>query len=115
MSGHATIDAAVRATRLGALDFLEKPLSTDALLIVVENALRLRRAEARRASSASRAGHVGELVGESARWRTLREQIARAAKSDASVLVTGERGTGKELVARAIHRARRARRARSRS
>ncbi|MFO0664467.1 MAG: sigma-54 dependent transcriptional regulator [Polyangiaceae bacterium] len=102
MSGHATIDTAVRATKLGALNFLEKPLNTDALLIAVETALRLDRAEAEAKALRAQAGS-GELVGQSAPMRLLVEQIARAARSAASVLVTGERGTGKELVARAIH------------
>jgi DNA-binding NtrC family response regulator len=103
MSGHATIDTAVRATRLGALNFLEKPINTDALLIAVETALRLQRAEAEAKELRAASGTTGELVGESATIKKLVEQIGRAAKSAASVLVTGERGTGKELVARAIH------------
>lgn len=103
MSGHATIDTAVKATRLGALNFLEKPINTDALLIAVETALRLHRAEAEARELRVATGATGELVGESAPIKKLVEQIARAAKSSASVLVTGERGTGKELVARAIH------------
>ncbi len=103
MSGHATIDTAVRATRLGALNFLEKPINTDALLIAVETALRLERAEAEARELRVQTGATGELVGESPAIKKLVEQIARAAKSAASVLVTGERGTGKELVARAIH------------
>lgn len=103
MSGHATIDTAVKATRLGALNFLEKPLNTDALLIAVETALRLERAETEARELRVAAGATGELVGESAPIKRLVEQIGRAAKSAASVLVTGERGTGKELVARAIH------------
>jgi DNA-binding NtrC family response regulator len=103
MSGHATIEAAVRATRVGALNFLEKPLNTDALLITVETALRLERAEAEASALRAAAGTSGELVGASGAMKKLVEQIARAAKSAASVLVTGERGTGKELVARAIH------------
>ena len=102
MSGHATIDAAVRATRVGALAFIEKPLNTDALLITIDNALRLDRAEAE-ARALRQAAGGGELVGESASIKKLLEQVGRAAKSVASVLVTGERGTGKELVARAIH------------
>jgi DNA-binding NtrC family response regulator len=102
MSGHATIDAAVRATRLGALNFLEKPLSTDALLITVETALRLDRAEAEAKELRAQSGS-GEFVGTSAAVQRLLEQVGRAAKSAASVLVTGERGTGKELVARLIH------------
>jgi DNA-binding NtrC family response regulator len=103
MSGHATIDTAVRATRLGALNFIEKPLNTDALLISVETALRLDRAEAEAKALRAASGTTGELVGESGPIKKLVEQIGRAAKSAASVLVTGERGTGKELVARAIH------------
>jgi DNA-binding NtrC family response regulator len=103
MSGHATIEAAVRATRVGALNFLEKPLNTDALLINVETALRLDRAEAEAKALRDATGASGELVGASAAMKKLVEQIGRAAKSAASVLVTGERGTGKELVARAIH------------
>src|SRR5690348_16899562 len=101
MSGHATIDVAVQATRLGALSFLEKPLNTDALLINVETALRLDRAEAEAKELRARAGDGG-LVGDSPAIKKLMEQIARAAKTQATVLVTGERGTGKELVARAI-------------
>jgi DNA-binding NtrC family response regulator len=103
MSGHATIDTAVKATRLGALNFLEKPINTDALLIAVETALRLHRAEAEAKELRAATGAGTELVGESGAIKKLVEQIARAAKSSASVLVTGERGTGKELVARAIH------------
>jgi DNA-binding NtrC family response regulator len=102
MSGHATVDAAVRATRLGAFDFLEKPLSTDRLLLVVENALRLARVEAEASLLRTQAG-VGELVGQSKAMEQLRAQIERAAKASANVLLIGERGTGKEVVARAIH------------
>ncbi len=105
MSGHGTIDAAVRATKLGALDFLEKPLSTDRLLIMLENTFRLLRAEAEAQELKAEAGHFDELVGLSRSMAELREQVLRAARSHASVLVNGERGTGKELVARAIHRA----------
>jgi DNA-binding NtrC family response regulator len=105
MSGHGTIDAAVRATKLGALDFLEKPLSTDRLLVMIENAFRLRRAQEETRELKAEAGHFDELVGQSSAMGGLRERVSRAARSSASVLVTGERGTGKELVARAIHRA----------
>jgi DNA-binding NtrC family response regulator len=105
MSGHGTIEAAVRATKLGAIDFLEKPLSTDRLLLVVENALRLLRAEAEAQELKAEAGHFDDLIGDSPVMKELAAQVRRAARSSASVLVTGERGTGKELVARAIHRA----------
>jgi len=104
MSGHATVDTAVRATRLGASDFLEKPLSTDRLLLIVENTLRLVRAEAEAATFRAQTGFGSELLGSSAPMAELRTQLERAAKANASVLLRGERGTGKELVARAIHR-----------
>ncbi len=103
MSGHANIDLAVRATKLGALAFLEKPVNTDALLITVENALRLDRAESEAKQLRAATGRDATLLGESQAMLDLHERIRRAAKSQASVLVTGERGTGKELVARAIH------------
>ncbi len=104
MSGHATVDAAVRATKLGATDFLEKPLSTDRLLLVIENTQRLIRAEAEARDLRSQTGMVSDLVGDSDAMQTLRAQISRAAKTNATVIIRGERGTGKELVARAIHR-----------
>jgi DNA-binding NtrC family response regulator len=105
MSGHASVDAAVRATKLGATDFLEKPLSTDRLLLVIDNTLRLVRAEAEALELRSQTGVNDDLLGESAGMVTLREQIARAARAaQATVFIRGERGTGKELVARAIHR-----------
>ena len=103
MSGHATVDQAVRATKLGASDFLEKPLSSDRLLVVLENTLRLVRAEAQNSRLLTEAGLAGALIGEGHAMVHLREQIARAAKSNATVLILGERGTGKELVARAVH------------
>jgi two-component system, NtrC family, nitrogen regulation response regulator NtrX len=104
MSGHATVDTAVRAVRIGALNFLEKPLNTDAMLIAIETALRLTRAEAEAHDLRRAAGLGGDFLGDSAPVRHLLEQMGRAARSGATVLVTGERGTGKELVARAIHR-----------
>ncbi len=100
MSGHATIDLAVRATRSGALQFLEKPLNTDALLLTIETALRLDRAETE--AKALRSSQ-GELVGNSPSMVKLIDQLGRAARGTADVLVIGERGTGKELVSRMIH------------
>jgi len=105
MSGHGSIEAAVRATRLGALDFLEKPLSTDRLLVVLENTLRLVRVEEEANELREQVGYFDELIGTSHAMAELRGQVGRAAKAQASVLVRGERGTGKELVTRAIHRA----------
>jgi DNA-binding NtrC family response regulator len=105
MSGHATVDAAVRATKLGALDFLEKPLSTDRLLVVLENTFRLIRAEQEARELHAEAGHFDELIGSSRAMKNLAEQVSRAARANAALLIVGERGTGKELVARAIHRA----------
>ncbi len=105
MSGHATIDTAVRATKLGALDFLEKPISTDRLLVVLENTQRLVRAEEEARELRAEAGYFEELIGHSRAMQELRANVTRAARANAGVLITGERGTGKELVARAIHRA----------
>lgn len=105
MSGQATIELAVQATQLGALDFLEKPVSTDRLLVSLKNGLSLHRAQKEAAELRDQAGITQELRGESAVMQKLRELIVRAARSPASVLILGERGTGKELIAQAIHRA----------
>ena len=102
ISGQANIEMAVRATKLGALDFLEKPLSTDKLLVTVENALRLSRLEDENRELRSRLGKH-ELVGSSPAMTKLRAQIDRVAPSETRVCILGETGTGKELVARAIH------------
>jgi DNA-binding NtrC family response regulator len=102
VSGQANIEMAVRATRLGALDFLEKPASTDKLLITVENALRLSRLQAENRELRSRLGKH-ELVGSGPAMTALLAQIARVAASETRVCILGETGTGKELVARAIH------------
>jgi DNA-binding NtrC family response regulator len=105
MSGQATIDAAVEATRAGAVDFLEKPVSTDRLLLVLRNGLRLMAAEQQASELAAASGELRELRGDSPAMQALRETVARAARASAPVLLRGERGTGKELVARAIHQA----------
>jgi len=101
MSGHATIDVAVQATRLGAFDFLEKPIALERLLVLLRNALASQAlaAENRRL----REPWAVPLIGESPAIRDLLEQIARAGPSPARVLIRGEHGTGKELVARALH------------
>ncbi len=103
MSGHGSIDLAVRATREGAYDFLEKPLVPEKLAITISRALEhrtsLRTQEMLREDLV--AGH--QLIGESAPMEKLREEIGRVAASDGRVLIVGENGSGKELVARAIH------------
>jgi len=96
MSGHATVDTAVEATRLGALDFIEKPVSLGQLLRTVNKALATK-APGKRASSASK---TPKLVGKSQRMRDLRERIAAVARHDTHVLVTGESGSGRSLAAR---------------
>jgi DNA-binding NtrC family response regulator len=102
VSGQANIEMAVKATKLGALDFLEKPASTDKLLVTVENALRLSRLQAENRELRSRLGKH-ELVGSGPAMTQLLAQIARVAASETRVCILGETGTGKELVARAIH------------
>jgi DNA-binding NtrC family response regulator len=102
ISGQANIEMAVKATKLGALDFLEKPLSTDKLLLTVENALRLSRLEDENRELRHRLGKH-ELVGSGPAMKRLMAQIERVAASETRVCILGETGTGKELVARAIH------------
>jgi len=102
MSGQAHIEMAVRATRLGALDFLEKPLSTEKLLVTVENALKLTRLESENLDLRTRVGkHTLVFQGET--MRRVMAQIERVAASEARVCIYGETGTGKELVARTLH------------
>src|SRR5438128_3861469 len=102
ISGQANIEMAVQAVKLGALDFLEKPISTDKLLIAVENALRLSRLEDENRELRHRLGKH-ELVGAGQAMKKLLAQIERVAASETRVCILGETGTGKELVARAIH------------
>jgi two-component system nitrogen regulation response regulator NtrX len=102
MSGQAHIEMAVRATRLGALDFLEKPLSTEKLLVTVENALKLTRLESENRELRSRVGKHS-LVWTSDVMRRVMAQIERVAASETRVCIYGETGTGKELVARTLH------------
>ena len=102
ISGQANIEMAVKATRLGALDFLEKPLSTDKLLLTVENALKLSRLEDENRELRHRLGKH-ELVGAGPAMSKLMAQIDRVGASETRVCIFGETGTGKELVARAIH------------
>jgi len=104
ISGHATIEDAVSATRLGAFDFMEKPLDRNRVMVTVRNALERRRMwkevhDLRRAVDAR-----WELLGNTPTMQDLRRQIAKVAPTRSRVLITGESGTGKELIARAIHR-----------
>ncbi|MGB6973833.1 MAG: sigma-54 dependent transcriptional regulator [Terracidiphilus sp.] len=102
MSGQAHIEMAVRATRLGALDFLEKPLTTEKLLVTLENALKLTRLEAENRDLRSRVGkHALVWTGET--MRRVMAQIERIASSETRICIYGETGTGKELVARTLH------------
>jgi len=102
MSGQAHIEMAVRATRLGALDFLEKPLTTEKLLVTLENALKLTRLETENRDLRARVGkHTLVYAGET--MRRVMAQIERVAASESRVCIYGETGTGKELVARTLH------------
>ena len=103
ISGHGNIESAVRAIKMGAFDFVEKPLSLDKTVLVVANALRQRRLEAENRALRARVDRQYTMVGESPAIRQLREQVAMAAPTNGRVLIYGENGTGKELVARGIH------------
>jgi two-component system nitrogen regulation response regulator NtrX len=104
VSGHGTIATAVEATRLGAFDFMEKPLERDRVLLVVRNALESGRLEKENRALKLTFEERFKMIGDSAAMKAVSGQIALAAPTKASVLLTGESGTGKELVARAIHR-----------
>jgi two-component system nitrogen regulation response regulator NtrX len=104
ISGHASIDMAVRAVKLGAFDFMEKPLSLDKVLTVCRNALAIKdlREENKTLKKISSFA-IEDIVGTSAVIRNIREVVKQAAASDARILITGENGSGKEVIARAIH------------
>jgi DNA-binding NtrC family response regulator len=102
MSGQAHIEMAVRATKLGALDFLEKPISTEKLLLTVENVLRLQRLESENQRLRQRLGKH-EIVWTGALMKKIMAQVERVAASETRVCILGETGTGKELVARTLH------------
>lgn len=104
ISGHGTIDTAIEATRKGAYDFLEKPLDTDRLLVTLSRALQLRGLTASMADLRNQVESRYEIVGNSYPLRQVLERVEKVAPTEARVLVTGENGTGKELIARAIHR-----------
>jgi len=103
ISGHGTIETAVRATKLGAFDFLEKPLSVERTLILVKNALDAKRLRNENRELKKQTMRRSEIVGESIPMKALRQQIQLMAATNGRVLIFGESGTGKELVARAIH------------
>jgi two-component system nitrogen regulation response regulator NtrX len=104
MSGKASLADAVRATKLGAFQFLEKPLTPEGILVALRGALELGRSLAENRRLHEALGHADPLVGPSVAMEELRAMIARVAPTESRVLVTGESGTGKELVASAIHR-----------
>jgi two-component system, NtrC family, nitrogen regulation response regulator NtrX len=103
ISGHGTIEAAVKATKLGAYDFLEKPLSLDRTLIVVKNAVEARRLRTENEEFKRQFSAAAVLTGESVPVKALRQQIRLMAPTNGRVLIYGESGTGKELIARSIH------------
>ena len=103
ISGHGNIETAVRATKLGAFDFIEKPLSIEKTVLTVRNALRQRQLERVNEEMSAELKAEYEMVGESVGMRALRKQITVVAPTDGRVLISGESGAGKELVARAIH------------
>jgi two-component system nitrogen regulation response regulator NtrX len=104
ISGHATVSTAVEATKLGAFDFIEKPLSTERVLVSVRNALDQQRLTEEVVTFRRTETLKHQLVGESPAVRGVLEAVKRAAPTSATVLITGESGVGKELVARAVHR-----------
>ena len=103
ISGHGNIETAVRATKLGAFDFIEKPLSIEKTVLTVRNALRQQKLELINADMAAALAKEYTMVGGSVAMRALRKQISVVAPTDGRVLIYGESGTGKELVAHAIH------------
>lgn len=103
ISGHGTIETAVRATKLGAFDFIEKPLSLEKVLLSVANALQLQELKVENAELKRSVAADNELIGAAPGIATVREQIRRVASTSASVLISGENGSGKELIACSIH------------
>jgi two-component system, NtrC family, nitrogen regulation response regulator NtrX len=104
ISGHGNVDTAIKATRLGAYDFLEKPLSLSRVVVTVQNALERGRLERELRSLSNRLARTEPLLGSSPAMQKLRLDLNTAAPSDSRILILGENGTGKELVARQVHR-----------
>lgn len=103
MSGHGTIETAVKATKLGAYDFIEKPLSLEKVLLCIQNAVKVGQLVAENRELKAQIGKEHEMIGNSKPIKELKDQIKIAAPTSGWILITGENGTGKELVARAIH------------
>ncbi len=103
ISGHANIDTAVRTTKLGAYDFIEKPLSLEKVTLTVEHAIEQKRLTEENSNLRQKAGARFEIIGRSRAVQSLKADIGKAAPSNSWVLITGDNGTGKELVARNIH------------
>ena len=101
ISGHGTIETAVRATKLGAFDFIEKPLSLEKIIVLVRNAIQQRRLQEENQLLRTELGYRYQVIGDSVPMKALRQQIAVTAPTNGRVLIYGESGTGKELVARA--------------
>ena len=104
LTAHGTIEKAVRAVRLGALDFIEKPPAVERLLVAVANGLRVKCLETENRRLAAEAGLDGRILGDAPPMRELNRTIRKVAPTDAGVLLLGENGTGKELIARALHK-----------
>ncbi len=105
ISGHGTIETAVRATKLGAFDFIEKPLSLEKIVVLVRNAVQQRRLAEENQLLRSELGQRYQVIGDSVPMKAMRQQIAVTAPTNGRVLIYGESGTGKELVARSLHAA----------
>ena len=103
MSGHGTIETAVRSTKLGAYDFIEKPLSLEKVLLCIQNAVKIGQLVEENRELKAKIGKENEMIGSSKLIRELKKQIKIAAPTSGWILITGENGTGKELVARSIH------------